>query len=158
MPNDREDAVALERLYDAHGPSCYRLASRMLSDESQACAVVRDVFLAVWSGEHVVDPSQGSVQAGLLSATHRRAVAALRRQRHLASGLVDSNTLGLQPKLGTVLRYVLELAYLGGYTESEIAALTGTTSSMAKTLTIEALRGMSAQPSTLVPRQVLSPR
>ncbi len=121
MPNvardDPPDAVALEDLYDVHGANCYRLAHRMLGDELQACAIVREVFLAVWSGENVFDPTRGSVQTFLLSATHRRAVAVLRRQRHLASGLVDSDLVGVPRKLGTVQRRVLELAYFDGRTQ-----------------------------------------
>lgn len=150
MPIDRQDAARIEDLYDDHGVSCYQLAHRMVHEEQLASAIVRDVFLAVWRGEVVFDPARGSVQSWLLSATHRRAVATLRSQRQLSI----RREIGLEmpqelPTLAAVQLNVLELAYLGGYTETEIAAFTRVTLSMAKTLTLQALRGMCARPSTL---------
>lgn len=153
---DALDAVVLENLYDAYGAGCYRLAHRMVAEEQLACTIVRDVFLAAWSGESVFDPARGSAQTWLLRATHGKAAAVLRRQRQLGGGVADGEMLGRPPKLDTVLPYVLELAYFGGYTETEIATLTGTTSSMAKTLTLEALRGMCTRPSMPGAREGLS--
>lgn len=143
---ETRDAVILEDLYDIYGATCYRLAHRMVADESLACTIVRDVFVAVWSGECVFDPTRGSVESWLLRATHRRAVSVLRNSPARSNGVVDIGQLGSPPTLHTVLRYVLELAYFGGHTEAEIATLTGTTVSMVKTMTLEALRGMSARP------------
>jgi RNA polymerase sigma-70 factor (ECF subfamily) len=153
VPIDRRDASVVEDLYDAYGASCYRLAHRMLGEEQLACTIVRNVFVAVWSGDAVFDPARGSVQKWLLRATHASAVTALRHQRHLGSGLVDSDQLGVPPKPDTVQRYLLELAYFGGYDETEIATLTGTTSSIVKTLTLQALRAKRTRPSTPRPRQ-----
>ena len=158
VPDGPQDTVVVEDLYDAYGASCYQLAHRMVGEEQLACTIVRDVFLAVWSRETVFDPSRGSVQTWLLGATHRSAVLALRCQRLLRSGgEVSVEIFAAQPKIGTVRRYALELAYFGGYTDTEVAALTGSTVGMVKSLTVQALRGMGTRPSTLAARHSLSP-
>jgi RNA polymerase sigma-70 factor (ECF subfamily) len=151
VPNDSQAAVVLEDLYDAYGASCYQLAHRMVSDEPLACSIVRDVFLGVWAKETVFDPSRGSVQTWLLGVTHHRAVLELRRLRRLGRlgrlpsvGDVAVEIFVVQPKIGTVQRYVLELAYFGGYTEPEIAAFTDATPDTIKTLTVEALSQLAA--------------
>jgi DNA-directed RNA polymerase specialized sigma24 family protein len=131
------DAAMVGELYDAYGASCYRLARRMVSQD-QASAIVRDVYLAVWTGKVVLDPAEGSAQTSLLVATHRRAVAALRRQRQ-QRGAAGPRVVAVLPTSGTAQRQVLELAYFGGHTQPEIATLTGTALTTIKTLTLEAL-------------------
>jgi DNA-directed RNA polymerase specialized sigma24 family protein len=133
------DAAILEDLYDAYGASCYRLAHRMVTEPDLASTIVRDVYLAVWTLEAAFDPAHGPVQAWLLGATHRRAVFALRRQRHLRS-VASTEVLAVLPQLATTERDVLELAYFGGHTQFEIATLTGVALGTIKTLTLQALR------------------
>jgi RNA polymerase sigma-70 factor (ECF subfamily) len=149
VPIERQDAGAVEDLYDVYGASCYRLAYRMVADEQQASTIVRDVFVAVWSGEAVFDPARDSIHIWLLRSTRSRAVSALRRRRRQPSSDVSDSDLlrGLQT-LEAVLRQVLELAYFGGYTDSEIATRAGTTPHMVKTLKLQALRGVGAGSST----------
>jgi DNA-directed RNA polymerase specialized sigma24 family protein len=97
VPIDRRDAVVVEDLYDAYGASCYWLAHRMVTEPELACTIVRDVFVAVWSGESVFDPARGSVQTWLLGATHRTAVAELRRPRSASrAGAETFNALALE--------------------------------------------------------------
>jgi RNA polymerase sigma-70 factor, ECF subfamily len=148
VPIEPQDARALEDLYDAYGASCYRLAYRMVADEQQASTIVLDVFVAVWSGEAVFDPARGSSHIWLLRATRSRAVSVLRRQRELSSDVTESELLRGPQTLDAVLRQVLELAYFGGYTDSEIATRTGTTPRMVKTLKLQALRGVGTRPPT----------
>jgi DNA-directed RNA polymerase specialized sigma24 family protein len=155
VPIEPRDAGILEDLYDAYGASCYQLAHRIVGEEHLACTIVRDVFVAVWSGDSVFDPARGSVQIWLLHATHAKAISILRRGRQLSSSQVGSELLGQQPRLDTVLQYVLELAYFGGYTDSEIATRTDTTLGMVKSLKLQALRGMHARPSRPEPKQRL---
>ena len=133
------DAALLEDLYDAYGATCYRLAHRMVADEQLASTIVRDVYLAVWTGTVVFDPAQGSVQTWLLGDTHHRAVLTLRRQRQLR-GPASTEMLGALPQLGTAQRDLLELAYFGGHTQHEIATLTGAALGTIRTLTLQALR------------------
>jgi DNA-directed RNA polymerase specialized sigma24 family protein len=117
-PTDRRDALALEDLYDAHGASCYRLAYRMVAEEQMASTIVRDVFVAVWSGETVLDPARGSVQTWLLGATHRTAVAELRRPHNgSGAGAETFNALALQA--------FRELAAKGGARRHSLAVAEG---------------------------------
>ena len=150
------NGAVLEGLYDAYGASCYRLAHRMVADEPLACTIVRDVFVAVWSGEAVFDPGRGSIHMWLLRATRSRAVSVLRHQRQPPSDAPQSELLRGPQTLEAVLRQVLELAYFGGYTESEIAARTGTAPRMVKTLKLQALRGVGTRPSRPEPARGLS--
>ena len=133
------DAALLEDLYDAYGATCYRLAHRMVADEQLASTIVRDVYLAVWTGTVVFDPAQGSVQTWLLGDTHHRAVLTLRRQRQLR-GPASTEMLAAVPQLGTAQRDLLELAYFGGHTQHEMATLTGAALGTIKTLALQALR------------------
>ncbi|HEY3923341.1 MAG TPA: sigma factor-like helix-turn-helix DNA-binding protein [Acidothermaceae bacterium] len=158
MPIEPRDAGAVEDLYDAYGASCYRLAHRMVADEQLAGTIVRDLFVAVWSGEAVCDLARGSIYIWLLRATRSRAVSVLRRQRQLASDVTDTDLLRGPQTLEAVLRQVLELAYFGGYTDSEIATRTGTTPRMVKTLKVQALRGVGTRRPTPAPSRGLSVR
>lgn len=133
------DAAVLEDLYDAFGASCYGLAHRMVTDEQLASTIVRDVYLAVWTGTVVFDLAKGSVQTWLLGDTHHRAVLTLRRQRQLR-GAASTEMLAPPPQLGTPQRHVLELAYFRGHTQLEIAGLTGAALGTIKTLALQALR------------------
>ena len=142
------DAAVLEDLYDAFGASCYRLAHRMVTDEQLASTIVRDVYVAVWTGTVVFDRAQGSVQTWLLGATHHRAVLTLRRQRPLR-GAASTEMLAALPQLGTAQRHVLELAYFGGHTQLEIAGLTGAAAGTIKTLALHALRELRTNPELL---------
>jgi RNA polymerase sigma-70 factor, ECF subfamily len=159
VPSDRRNAVFVEDLYDTYGALCYGLAYRMVNEEQLACTIVRDLFVAVSSGEAVFDPARGSVQTWLLGATHRSAVSALRRHRQLTSGGAKGlETLPILQTRGAVQRYLLELGYFGGHTQPEIATLTGMTLGTIKTLTMEALSGVGTRPSTPAPRRGLPVR
>ena len=156
------DAVVLEDLYDAYGAGCYRLAHHVVADPDVACTVVRDVFLGVWAGTAVFDPERGSVETWLLRSTHRFAIDAVRRSAPLSrpGGLamqvratVDAEAeqegwatnrravvLAAMTKLNDAQRRILEMAFVGGKTQSEIAVLTGTAVSTVKWETAGALR------------------
>jgi RNA polymerase sigma-70 factor, ECF subfamily len=152
----------LEDLYDAHGQWCYRLAHGVLGEPHLAYDVVQEVFLAVWAGNAVFDPTRGSVRSWLARVTHNKAVDAVRRsERHssrAAAGVftwmpatddVESDVwaherrrhvLAALNELSAVQRQALELAYFGGHTQVEIAALTDTALGTIKTRTLAGLR------------------
>jgi DNA-directed RNA polymerase specialized sigma24 family protein len=139
------DAVLLEDLYDAYGPSCYQLAHRMVTEPELASAIVRDVFLDVWTRTAVFELTRGSVHVWLLGATHRMSAAALRRQPQLRGGAGTKVFVAL-PGLEAMQRDVLELAYFGGHTQLEIATLTGCAVGTVKTLTLQAMRQFAIEP------------
>lgn len=158
------DATALEELYDRHGAASYGLARRIVADDQLAHDVVQEVFLAIWRGAASYDGSRGSLATWLFALTHHKAVDAVRRaQRHSGRRApeealiteVDSapavddqaveavNRERVRAAVGDLpehQRKTLLLAYFGGYSQSEIARLTGTPLGTVKTRTLAALR------------------
>lgn len=140
------DREALGALYHRHGRPCYALARRVCSADGLAEQVVLEVFLTLWREPRRFDPGRGSVATWLLTLTHRRAVDTVRRLgvqrppteapaagRSAASQSAESSgaegaAVGVASGAGlltTEQREVLALAYFGGCTQREIAALTG---------------------------------
>jgi RNA polymerase sigma factor (sigma-70 family) len=158
------DPAALEELYDRHGGACYGLARRVVTDEQLAQDVVQEVFLAIWRGAATYDGSRGTLSTWLYALTHHKSVDAVRRaQRHSGrrtsedalitepdpSPGVDEQALASVRRdqvraaladLPEPQRRALMLAYFGGYSQSEIAALTGIPLGTVKTRTLAALR------------------
>jgi RNA polymerase sigma-70 factor (ECF subfamily) len=74
----RGDKLAFAELYDRFSGSVYAVAHRILSDQSTAEEVVRDVFRSVWEKAVLFDSDQGSVFCWLIALTRRRAIDHLR--------------------------------------------------------------------------------
>ena len=143
------DATALEALYDRYGEAAWSLALRILTDQSLAEEVVREVFLSLWREARRFDPARGTVATYLLSTTHHRAVDVVRREENLRRRHGPQEVLALAPdqpsdlddevevaerrsriraalaELPEPQREALMLAYFGGYTQREIASLVG---------------------------------
>jgi RNA polymerase sigma factor (sigma-70 family) len=157
----RGDEAAIERIYERYGGACFALARRILDDSGLAEDVVQQVFLSLWQG-HSFDPTRGAVSTWLLSVTHHKAVDAVRREsrrRKVASddALMELASTGPGPdeeawrllraertrsaivELSAEHREVLLLAYYGGYTQSEIARLTGLPLGTVKSRTLAAM-------------------
>jgi RNA polymerase sigma factor (sigma-70 family) len=159
-----QDPAALEELYDRHGGACYGLARRVVTDEQLAQDVVQEVFLAIWRGAATYDGSRGTLSTWLYALTHHKSVDAVRRaQRHSGrrasedallteadpAPAVDDQALASVRRdqvraaladLPEPQRRALMLAYFGGYSQSEIAAMTGIPLGTVKTRTLAALR------------------
>jgi RNA polymerase sigma-70 factor (ECF subfamily) len=157
------DEAALEALYQRYGGACFALARRIIDDRQLAEDVVQQVFLATWQGTGY-DPARGAVSTFLLSVTHHKAVDAVRREgnrrKRLAGeqALLEVAAIGLGPDdetwqrlraertrealrlLPAEQREVLLLAYYGGYTQREIADLTGLPLGTVKSRTLAAMR------------------
>jgi RNA polymerase sigma-70 factor (ECF subfamily) len=137
----RAEETALAELYDRYGRPAYGLALRVLRDEALAEDAVQDAFLAVWNTAPRFVPEKGKASTWILTLVHRRAVDVVRReQRRRADtlehvpeqggGAVDEEAwLRLQRErvqdalrqLPDQQREALELAYYGGFTQSELA-------------------------------------
>jgi RNA polymerase sigma factor (sigma-70 family) len=145
-----KDADALEALYDRYGRAAYSLARRILTDGTLAQDVVQEVFLSLWRDARRFDAGRGTVATYLLSMTHHRAVDAVRREENLRRWRTTDEALELEPDpkansvedevesaerraevraalavLPPAQREALLLAYFGGYTQREVAALVG---------------------------------
>jgi len=165
------DEAAIEQLYQRYGGSCYALARRLLNDASLAEDVVQQVFLALWQG-HAYDPARGAVSTWLLSVTHHKAVDALRREsrrRTMSSDETMAELASTSPApddeawrllradrtraalraLSAEHREVLLLAYYGGYTQREIADMTGLPLGTVKSRTLAAMNRLRVELSAV---------
>jgi RNA polymerase sigma-70 factor (ECF subfamily) len=142
----RSEQVALAELYDRFGRIAWGLALRILRDEALAEDAVQDAFLAAWRTASRFAPDRGNARTWLLTLVHRRAVDLVRREeRRRAEPLetapepadpteaVESALLRLErervqqalAKLPDREREAIELAYYGGFTQSELAERLG---------------------------------
>lgn len=161
----RGDDEALGALYRRYGGACFALARRILDDNHLAEDVVQQVFTALWKGSGF-DVRRGALSTWLMSVTHHKAIDVLRREaprrKRLASeqALLEVAVSGPGPDeeawmrlraertrdalktLPAEQRELLLLAYYGGYTQSEIAGLTGLPLGTVKSRTLAAMRKM----------------
>jgi RNA polymerase sigma factor (sigma-70 family) len=162
----RGDGAALEALFARHGRTCYALSRRILVDEQLAQDVVQEVFLAVWRDPSRYDPAKAAFSSWLLSVTHHKAVDVVRREENLRKRRTSADLLEgeesdaprvdeqvwsrvRRERVREVLRTLpepqreaLALAYFGGYTQREIAGLTGTPLGTVKTRMLAGMRRM----------------
>jgi RNA polymerase sigma-70 factor, ECF subfamily len=139
---------ALEQLYDRYGTLSYSLAVRLLGDPAKAEDVVQDVFLRLWNGAGQFDTARGSLRTWVLTSIRNRAIDYLRgrgaherREREIpehveavgggsdpwlevAQSLEQETVRRALQALPPEQRQAIELAYFGGYTQREIAAMT----------------------------------
>ena len=142
----RSDDVALAELYDRYGRAAYGLAARVLRDDSLAEDAVQEAFLAVWRGADRFMPERGKASTWVLTLVHRRAVDLVRREeRRRAEPLPETEEIaavgsaaddamlrlerervqGALRRLPDTQREAIELAYYGGFTQSELAERLG---------------------------------
>jgi RNA polymerase sigma-70 factor, ECF subfamily len=137
----RSDETALAELYDRFGRVAYGLARRILRDDALAEDAVQEAFLAAWRSASRFVPERAKAQTWLLTLVHRRAVDLVRREeRRRAESLGDEReeivgatdeavwlryererVQGALRKLPDQQREAIELAYYGGFTQSELA-------------------------------------
>lgn len=137
-----ENVDALAEAYDRHGQMVYGLA-RQLCGQQRAEQITRRVFLALWSATEDFDTSDGRLLTRLITDVHQRSVAFLRAQveREGAEGtegtmpiaelerqvvlhtLAEDIDPGVFSRLEDAERQALILAYFGGYTYEQVAAL-----------------------------------
>lgn len=158
-----ERPEAMEVLYDRYGGLAYSLAYRVLQDTAAAEDVVQDAFLSIWRRADTYRPERGSLRTWLCSIVHHRALDRLRGRSGRARG--DVPLEGAQPTasvpdmwetvsleierdhvrsavgaLPADQRQTIELAYYGGYSQSEISDLLGIPLGTVKGRTRAALR------------------
>ncbi|HET7567653.1 MAG TPA: sigma-70 family RNA polymerase sigma factor [Gaiellaceae bacterium] len=141
----RSEQSALAELYDRYGRTAYGLALRVLRDEALAEDAVQEAFLSVWRTASRFVPERGKASTWILTLVHRRAVDAVRREERRRAdslelapeqggGAVDEDAwLRLQRErvqealrqLPDAQREALELAYYGGFSQSELAERLG---------------------------------
>ena len=137
----RSDETALAELYDRFGRVAYGLALRIVRDPALAEDAVQEAFLSVWrsAGRFVAERAKASTW--IMTLVHRRAVDLVRREEpRRAEPLESAPEPGLAStedeawlllqrqrvqealrRLPDQQREAIELAYYGGYTQSELA-------------------------------------
>jgi RNA polymerase sigma factor (sigma-70 family) len=140
----RSDDQALAELYHRFGRLAYGLAFRVLRDDALAQDAVQEAFLGVWRAADRFMAERAKPRTWLLTLVHRRAVDLVRREeRRRAEPLPDTEQSGAETadeaelaaerqtirdavrRLPAEQREAIELAYYGGYTQSELAERLG---------------------------------
>jgi RNA polymerase sigma-70 factor, ECF subfamily len=140
-------ARAFEIVFDRHAGPAFSLAYRMCGRRSLAEEVVQEAFLSLWRSGARYDRTRGSVRSWVMGVVHNRAIDALRRhvardsrevadegiaERLPAPELTELEAArreesdavrGALGALPSEQRQVIELAYFGGFTHSQIAQM-----------------------------------
>jgi RNA polymerase sigma-70 factor (ECF subfamily) len=145
----RGDADAFQVIYDRHATVAFSLAYRITGNLESAEDVVQEAFLGVWRSATRYDDARASVRTWVLGIVHNRAIDHVRRainqERRRAAGDADAISELLPAKEQTHVEAarreeagevraalaqlppeqskVIELAYFGGFTHSQIATM-----------------------------------
>jgi RNA polymerase sigma factor (sigma-70 family) len=160
------DRSAVDDLYDRFRRPAFALARRILGDDGLAEDVLQDVFLSVWRDPAAYDRGRGRFASWVLAVVHHKAVDAVRREESqrrrqhrveeefeldapIATREVEDEAWNrvvaeqVRTALGELSapqRQALTLAYYGGYTQREVAALTGVPLGTVKTRMLAGMR------------------
>jgi len=139
------DARAFEVVFDRHSGVAFSLAYRMCGRRAMAEDVVQEAFLSLWRSGSRYERNRGSVRSWVLGVVHNRTIDAFRRESVRAGkdvpddgsleqldggGRTDAEVLRrdearqVRSALGDLpsdQRQVIELAYFGGFSHSQIA-------------------------------------
>jgi RNA polymerase sigma-70 factor (ECF subfamily) len=158
-------------VYDRYRRPAFALARRILADDTLAEDVLQEVFLSLWRDPGAYDPTRGGFSSWLLAMVHHKSVDAVRREEShrrrqvraeeemardiplaardveddaWAHAVADRVRLGLRT-LPALQREALTLAYYGGYTQREVAALTGAPLGTVKTRMLAGMRRLKEE-------------
>lgn len=145
-----KDVDAFEVLYDRHGGIAYSLAYRIVGERTAAEDVTQEAFVSIWRSGGRYDRARGSVRSWLLGIVRNRAIDALRAgagraapQLALDESLIERRESGERTDAEALRREttrevremlsalpgeqsrVIQLAYFGGFSQSEIAKMLG---------------------------------
>jgi RNA polymerase sigma-70 factor, ECF subfamily len=141
------DARAFEAIYDRHGGAAFSLAYRMVGDRNAAEDIVQEALLSIWRSAVRYQRDRGSVRTWVLGIVHHRGIDALRRnlvhsrRRASAEGIEErleapertDTEVGRRDEARSVREaidtlpeqqgQVIQLAYFGGFTHTQIAEM-----------------------------------
>jgi RNA polymerase sigma-70 factor (ECF subfamily) len=141
----RGKAAAFEVVYERHASAAFSLAYRIVGTRGGAEDVAQDAFLNIWRSGARYDRGRGSVRTWVLGIVHHRAIDHLRRatvhdkrrasdegmEERFEAGERTDAEVARRDEARTVRRaieelpaeqcQVIELAYFGGFTHTEIA-------------------------------------
>ncbi|HEX2647766.1 MAG TPA: sigma-70 family RNA polymerase sigma factor, partial [Candidatus Dormibacteraeota bacterium] len=135
---------ALAELYDRYSGLAYGVALRVLGDPGRAEDAVQDAFMNIWNHSSSFDPERGSLRAWLLTSVRNRCIDYLRGRgaherrerdlepelayavspsdpwREVALSIERTAVRDAVASLPAEQRQVVDLAYFGGYSHTEI--------------------------------------
>jgi RNA polymerase sigma-70 factor (ECF subfamily) len=143
----RRERAAFEQLYDRYANILYATAMKFLKEDADAQDVVQDVFIQIWDKAKLYDPAKGKPLTWALTLTRNRSIdriRAIQRRTRLRDDFEKETVLdesaGVREALSGVdaseksqilrdavgrlspeQRKVIELAFFGGLTQSEVA-------------------------------------
>lgn len=152
----RGDEAAFAELYDATATRLHGLVVRVVRDRAQSEEVTQDAYLDIWRHCTRFDSSKGSALSWMLTIAHRKAVDRIRSVEASKAREVTYETTTAEREHDSTLEQVevrldqqrvrralasltdtqrgaVELAYLGGHTHTEVAALLNIPLGTAKT-------------------------
>jgi RNA polymerase sigma-70 factor, ECF subfamily len=150
----RGDEAAFEVFYDRLAGAAYGLIRKVVRDPAQSEEVTQEVLLEIWRTASRFDPARGSATTWVMTIAHRRAIDRVRSAMATASR--DQRAAELLPAgdevseavqasidrervrhcldgLTELQRESITLAYYGGYSYPQVAALLGAALSTIKT-------------------------
>ena len=138
---------AFEVIFDRHASAAFSLAYRMCGRRAMAEDIVQDAFVSLWRSAAIYNPARGSVRAWVLGVVRNRAIDAFRREAAKTASDVGEQAVveripapeltereverrddarqvhdalkGLPPDQ----RQVIELAFFGGFSHTQIAEM-----------------------------------
>jgi len=139
-----QDRDAFSQLYDRFSTLVFTLAMRMLRARSDAEDLLQDVFVQVWRQAQNYSTERGSPEAWIVNIARSRAIDKIRSIRRMeksfvltddparaeSSDNVESSAAESEARMAMnsalanlpeTQRKILELAYFGGLTQTEIA-------------------------------------
>jgi RNA polymerase sigma-70 factor (ECF subfamily) len=142
------DQDAFASLYDMLSSRVFGLILRVLVDRSQSEEVLQEVFLEVWQSAGRFAPNKGQGRTWVLTLAHRRAIDRVRSSQastdrdirigfrnldvafdgvaeHVELEIEGQQVVEALARIPDAQREALTLAYYGGYSQTEIAVLTG---------------------------------
>jgi RNA polymerase sigma-70 factor, ECF subfamily len=139
------DRDAFAEFYDRYAPIVYPLVMRIVRQPTDAADVLQEVFWEAWRAAGTYDPGRGTPEAWMITRARARAIDRVRAVRRRGETFVasldeakaaapaeaggdtaaraadrDTVTSALR-RLPPAQREVIELAYYGGLTQTEIA-------------------------------------
>ena len=147
----KRERAAFEQLYDRYANILYATAMKFLKEDADAQDVVQDVFIQIWDKAKLYDPAKGKPLTWALTLTRNRSIdriRAIQRRTRLRDDFeketVGDESAGIREALSGVdageksqilrdavgqlspqQRRVIELAFFGGLTQSEVAEKLG---------------------------------
>jgi RNA polymerase sigma-70 factor (ECF subfamily) len=144
----RQDPLAFEVFYDRHAGAAYSLAYRIVGSRTAAEDVTQEALISIWRSGARYDRARGSVRGWTLGIVRNRAIDMLRKEsgrspklaiggdelleRRASDELTDTEAArretarevrGAIKELPEDQSRVIELAYYGGFSHSEIAEM-----------------------------------